>query len=220
MDRFRIRLLSPSSPITPSWVFYGREFSIGSDKKSDLYIDDDSMDSQELHIYVFGNEIMAKRTGSKGSLIIGGTHLDKGETTSVDSSFKMIKDKRVFEISYHNTDKNIAETMVVAKNQISSSTSIQISSNDNISRGDYLRGITIPIEGVLTIGRSDQCHITLPDPSISRHHAIINIDSQTPLVKDLNTKNGIFMDKKRIKGSMIWSKGISLTVGNYNLKLM
>jgi FHA domain len=51
----------------------------------------------------------------------------------------------------------------------------------------------------MTIVRSDQCYITLPNPSISRHRAIVNIDCQTPLVKDLNKKKDIFMDKNEKK---------------------
>ena len=50
-----------------------------------------------------------------------------------------------------------------------------------------------------TIGRSDLCDITLPDPYISREHARFIVEGRKVLIEDLGSRNGTFIENTRLE---------------------
>lgn len=55
-----------------------------------------------------------------------------------------------------------------------------------------------PVEGTLQVGRSDESGIFLVDPSVSRKHATIEMDGGVPVVRDLGSTNGTFLNGERV----------------------
>lgn len=53
-------------------------------------------------------------------------------------------------------------------------------------------------DGENLIGRTQQCPIWIDDPSLSRQHAMITIKSGKAMLRDLESKNHTYLDKKRI----------------------
>ena len=49
-----------------------------------------------------------------------------------------------------------------------------------------------------TIGRGEQCDITIPDEDVSRQHASILIRNGGVWVQDDNSRNGVFVNGKRV----------------------
>jgi DNA-binding winged helix-turn-helix (wHTH) protein len=58
-------------------------------------------------------------------------------------------------------------------------------------------------EGTNIVGRSPDSRVVLADPMISRQHALITIDDGTIRIKDLDSKNGTFVDGKRVGSSPV-----------------
>lgn len=75
------------------------------------------------------------------------------------------------------------------------------------------------IEGTVTLGRSEESDIFLVDPSVSRNHAEIDMDPRGPLVRDLESTNGTFVNGERVDGSKRAHSGDVLTFGNTQLRL-
>lgn len=75
------------------------------------------------------------------------------------------------------------------------------------------------IEGNLTIGRSEESDIFLVDPSVSRNHAEMSLDFDGPLVRDLASTNGTFVNGERVEKSRRLHSGDVLTFGNTQLRL-
>ncbi|MDP9024559.1 MAG: DUF3662 and FHA domain-containing protein [Candidatus Eremiobacteraeota bacterium] len=75
------------------------------------------------------------------------------------------------------------------------------------------------IEGTVTVGRSEESDIFLVDPSVSRNHAEIDMDPRGPLVRDLDSTNGTFVNGERVAGSKRAQAGDVLTFGNTQLRL-
>ncbi|MFO0562213.1 MAG: FHA domain-containing protein [Polyangiales bacterium] len=50
----------------------------------------------------------------------------------------------------------------------------------------------------LVIGRGDNCDIIIDDPDSSRHHAEFSRDDQGVILRDLNSKNGVFVAGRRV----------------------
>jgi len=53
-------------------------------------------------------------------------------------------------------------------------------------------------EGENLIGRSQQCPICIDDPSLSRQHALLTIRAEKATLRDLESKNHTYVDKKRV----------------------
>lgn len=49
------------------------------------------------------------------------------------------------------------------------------------------------------IGREDDCDLVLPDPKVSRHHAAINLQGPRPVLEDLESVNGTFLDGRKVQ---------------------
>lgn len=49
-----------------------------------------------------------------------------------------------------------------------------------------------------TIGRAENCNITIPDDDVSRQHARIILHNAAVWVQDDNSRNGVFVNDKRV----------------------
>jgi DNA-binding CsgD family transcriptional regulator len=57
--------------------------------------------------------------------------------------------------------------------------------------------------GTFTCGRSTQCDFVLPHPTVSRRHAELRVDGVRVEVVDLGSRNGTFLNGKRVKAEVI-----------------
>ncbi len=73
--------------------------------------------------------------------------------------------------------------------------------------------ITLP-EGVLTIGRSDECAVTIDDPLASRQHATITVVGARATVRDLGSRNGTFVNGERLDGERLMKNGDEIAFGS------
>lgn len=54
-------------------------------------------------------------------------------------------------------------------------------------------------EGDNLVGREPDAHVYIDHPSVSRRHAVIRIGHSQPLIEDLRSRNGTFVDGQRIE---------------------
>lgn len=73
------------------------------------------------------------------------------------------------------------------------------------------------IQGTARVGRSDESEIVLVDPSVSRLHAIVEIDGGEPFVRDLDSTNGTFVNGRRVKVKAL-RDGDELLFGNTHMR--
>ncbi len=66
------------------------------------------------------------------------------------------------------------------------------------------------------IGRGPENEIRLPDPSVSRHHAVVERDPQGWAIHDLGSTNGTRLDGTRIERSHL-GPGAHLRIGSFEL---
>jgi hypothetical protein len=75
---------------------------------------------------------------------------------------------------------------------------------------DLPRGATI-------LGRSSDCHVTIEDPLVSRHHARIVLDGDRAVLYDLNSRNGLKLNGHGIKEPTELKDGDRLRIGTQEL---
>jgi Protein of unknown function (DUF3662)/FHA domain len=73
------------------------------------------------------------------------------------------------------------------------------------------------LAGKTRIGRSDESEIVLVDPSVSRAHAVLEIDRGKPLVRDLDSTNGTFVNGRRVASEAL-RDGDELLFGNTKMR--
>jgi hypothetical protein len=75
-----------------------------------------------------------------------------------------------------------------------------------------------PLEGELSVGRGKGVNVVLADPSVSRRHATIALVDGLPVVRDLGSTNGTFVNGERVETRKLRA-GDVLKVGNTELRI-
>jgi predicted component of type VI protein secretion system len=81
------------------------------------------------------------------------------------------------------------------------------------------REVKVPDTGFL-IGRSQECHLRPKSDAISRQHCEIVIDDGKLLIRDMGSKNGTYVNGKRIDGQVQLTQGDQLLVGKLELEVI
>jgi hypothetical protein len=76
-----------------------------------------------------------------------------------------------------------------------------------------LKGREIALAPGQTIGR-EGCEIVMPDPEVSRRHALIRLLDADLAIEDLSSLNGTWINGERITGVRALAAGDSLRFGN------
>jgi hypothetical protein len=71
--------------------------------------------------------------------------------------------------------------------------------------------------GVTTLGRSEECEVTIEDPLVSRRHAQIAVDGDEVRVIDLGSRNGVRLNGHPVEGSAILADGDRVRIGTQDL---
>ena len=69
-----------------------------------------------------------------------------------------------------------------------------------------------PVETRVTIGRTPENDIHLPDPSVSRRHALLYVEDGKAVLEDLGSRNGTFLNEIRVDKALL-SSGDTLRLG-------
>src|SRR5258708_4497696 len=80
------------------------------------------------------------------------------------------------------------------------------------------RGEKHEIVGELVIGRATECSIAIADPNLSRHHARFVCDAAALVVEDLGSRNGTFVNGKRVARTTL-SDGDIVTIGGSEFRV-
>ena len=68
--------------------------------------------------------------------------------------------------------------------------------------------------GENVVGRDVDAAVRLDDPTVSRHHARITIERDAAILEDLGSKNGTFVEGRRIRQPVRLKSGAMLTFGS------
>jgi diguanylate cyclase (GGDEF)-like protein len=81
------------------------------------------------------------------------------------------------------------------------------------------RGALFPLQARTSlIGRDSDADLCFGDESVSRHHALLSMDSRGIYVEDLGSRNGTFLNERRVTGRTPIADGDHLRVGDTTVK--
>ena len=83
-----------------------------------------------------------------------------------------------------------------------------------------IEGARYPVESDgLTIGRDEECSVVLDDSNVSRFHARLVFHNAAIWVQDAGSRNGVFLNGKRVVRHKQLSPGDELVVGDHAFTL-
>ncbi len=83
-----------------------------------------------------------------------------------------------------------------------------------------LKGMRFRVtEDGLLLGREDSCDVVIPDQSVSREHARLLLHNGTVWVQDAGSRNGVYVNQKRVVRHRPMGPGDALTIGNHEFTL-
>jgi pSer/pThr/pTyr-binding forkhead associated (FHA) protein len=81
------------------------------------------------------------------------------------------------------------------------------------------KGRSYAIGNEATVGRAAGCQITVDDSFVSQLHARVFARDGRYLVEDLGSTNGTYLNRQKVAGPMVISRGDRLQVGNTVLEM-
>ena len=74
-------------------------------------------------------------------------------------------------------------------------------------------------EGDHVLGRDPELPVCLPFPSVSRRHAMLRVHAGQATVEDLGSKNGTFLNGRRVKEAQLLSAGDVVRAGSVEVRV-
>jgi pSer/pThr/pTyr-binding forkhead associated (FHA) protein len=68
--------------------------------------------------------------------------------------------------------------------------------------------------GLVRIGRGWDCDVALADPRVSQHHCELRCDGDDWVIVDLGSRNGVFVNGRRVRGLTVLSDGDEIGIGS------
>jgi hypothetical protein len=75
-------------------------------------------------------------------------------------------------------------------------------------------------EGEFAVGRSAECQLSLDDPLVSRRHALFIVASNGVTIEDLQSRNGVIVNGRRITEKTQLNAGDNIIIGSQELTLL
>ncbi len=83
-----------------------------------------------------------------------------------------------------------------------------------------IEGARFPVEAEgLTLGRDAECSVVLDDPNVSRFHARLVFHNAAIWVQDAGSRNGVFLNGKRVVRHKQLGPGDELLIGDHGFTL-
>ncbi|GAB3747379.1 FHA domain-containing protein [Lysobacter olei] len=175
---------------------------VGSDPDANVVIDLPGVQRQHCLLHVTGTGVMLEVAQSadvsvNGRVVEGLISLRPGDA-----------------VAFHGVQARLAAIEPVAPvKKLSDPWHVASSANDDpgatavrpvapkfVLRGTAGRafGRSIPLVGVVTVGRGPECSLRLDEPGLSRAHARLLATDQGVQVEDVGSSNGTFINGKRV----------------------
>lgn len=75
-------------------------------------------------------------------------------------------------------------------------------------------------EGQFAVGRNASCQLSLDDPLVSRRHALLIVSRDGVTIEDLQSRNGVLVNGKRIEGLVAVVGGDKILIGGQEMILL
>ena len=80
--------------------------------------------------------------------------------------------------------------------------------------------LDLDLVDVVVIGREGDCQIVLTDRLVSRHHGRLTMNDDGLTIEDLDSRNGVFVNQRRIRKAALLTHGDVIGIGLQSLEVI
>jgi pSer/pThr/pTyr-binding forkhead associated (FHA) protein len=218
-----VRTASGPSQDAPSLTFDGARIVIGRGTGSDVRLPDPSVSTRHASVRANGNDYAIIDEGSTNGTWVGGVKL-LPQSPRVIRSGDLVRVGRVWlELTIGQKaptpDLNLATRDLAfalvqrAMAAVGDDTVAKVRVAEGPDIGEELR---LTEEGrAYVVGRAETCDLPLADPDASREHAVIARRGGQILLRDLGSRNGVFLGDQRIttERDIVWRAPTMARIG-------
>ncbi|RYY73955.1 MAG: FHA domain-containing protein [Gammaproteobacteria bacterium] len=188
----------------PAFWVTEKLYCIGSASDNQLVINDKTVDALHAKLVVEDDKYVLKDNNSSSGCFINGQRITQKEIFPGDL------------LRLGETELIVLDPRRLQEGEATVSAPWRL-----VSDGSWLPGKTfvIPAERSVTIGRTEQCDITIPGTHLSRRHTELCIQGSKMFIKDLGSSNGTFLNEKQITEAFA-ENGDRLRLDVYTFRLV
>jgi len=188
----------------PAFWVTEKLYSIGSASDNQLVIADKTLDPLHAKLVVEDEKYVLKDNNSHSGCFVNGQRITQKEILPGDI------------LRLGETELIVLDPRRLQEGEAPISAPWRL-----VSDGSWLPGKTfvIPAERSVTIGRTEQCDITIPGTHLSRRHTELCIQGSKMFIKDLGSANGTFLNEKRVTEAFA-ENGDRLRLDVYTFRLV
>lgn len=187
------------------WLVEAR-YAIGRDAKNNIVLTDEGISPFHAEIRIDGDQVFISDTGSGNGTFVNGKRIQR--RTELRSADRIAIHTVEFLLIDPKRDMSGAPEGATAISPALAN--IPVASSVNAGRqgsGWVLKAKTgsivgksfpVAVTGKMVIGRANNCDIQLPANHVSRQHAEVQVVGGKLLVKDLNSSNGTYINRKKV----------------------
>lgn len=184
------------------WLVESR-YAIGRDPQNSIVLADESVSPFHAELRIEGDQVFITDTGSAGGTLVNGkriqrrTELRASDVISIQGvELVLVDPKEVVTTSEGATQLTPALANIpVASAGAKPATGWTLRAKTGSIVGKIY---TIPAAGKVVVGRANNCDIQLPANQVSRQHAELQLVAGKLQVRDLNSSNGTYINRKKI----------------------
>ncbi len=198
------------------------EYTLGRLEDNDFMLDDRQISRRHARMLVQESSLVLEDLGSSNKLFVNEQQVERVELHPGQSAlikpFALLlealpdADDKTIVLGSDKHDIHDQATMVMTSPAAKPKLRLVVRQGGEAGREYPLN------DGVLKLGRGDDCDILLTDASVSRRHAEISVSSDKVLVKDLGSTGGTFVNDNRIQEQVL-ADGDTLRTGKAVLEV-
>lgn len=208
---------------TPSLTFDGSRIVIGRGSGSDVRLPDPSISTRHATIRAQGNDYAIVDEGSTNGTWVGGVKL-LPQSPRVVKSGDLVRVGRVW-LELTMGHKPATPDLGLATRDLAFALvrrAMDAVGDDTVAKVRVAEGPDIGEEMRLTeegrayvLGRAETCDLPLADPDASREHAVVARRGGQILLRDLGSRNGVFLGESRLTAErdVVWRAPTMARIG-------
>lgn len=188
------------------WLVEAR-YAIGKDPQNTVVLTEEGVSPFHAEIRVEGEQVFISDTGSSNGTFVNGkriqrrTELRASDVIAIHKVEFLLLDPKA--AATPAPDGATAISPALSNIQIAAAGARKESPWALKAKTGSLAGqaFAVPVVGKLVIGRATNCDIQLPANSVSRQHAEVQVAGDKLVVRDLNSSNGTYVNRKKVAES-------------------
>ena len=178
----------------PLWLV-DEQYSIGSGSDCDIPIQDKSVAAHQASLNVTTDSVFINNLGPAGLVSVN------GESLAQKAPLKHGDEVVVGSVALEFVDPKLLREAVTEK---PSTTEPRIETLWSLKAlNTALANKQFPIDREVTLGRSNECDVTLGVAHLSRRHAVLRILGDLLEVEDLRSSNGTYVNGKQVEKALL-----------------